>query len=187
MRARILAAALLGVSSWTRVEAQQARSSLEACLEAALAQKPGDILKMEIEIAGPSTEAGQPAKGTRLLEIETRGAEGDEWELTCDEKSGKIIETEREVKDPNDPAFKAKAKVTEQEARKTVLAAHAGEIVEVEYEIESSGAASYEFDVKDKAGKREVKMEVDAISGTMVEHRDELYQIGIEASAENGE
>lgn len=186
MRALTFSAALLGLTGWTSVEAQQAGGTLESCLQAALAQKPGDIVKMEILTAGSSTESGQPAKGTGLYEIETRGPDGKEWELTCDAKTGKIIEVEQEVADANDPAFKAKAKVTEEEARKTVLAAHGGEIVEVEYEIESSGAASYEFDVKPKSGKGELKMEVDATSGKMVEHRDEHYQIGIEASAENG-
>jgi uncharacterized membrane protein YkoI len=187
MRALAFGAALLGLTGWARVEAQQAGGPLESCLQAALGQKPGDIVKLEILTAGESTEAGQPAPGTRLYEIETRGPDGKEWELTCDMKTGRIIEVEQEVPDANDPAFKAKAKVSEAEARKTVLAAHGGEIVEVEYEIEASGAASYEFDLNSRSGTGELKMEVDATSGKMVEHREEHYQIGVEPSAEADE
>jgi uncharacterized membrane protein YkoI len=54
-----------------------------------------------------------------------------------------------------------------------------GEIVEVEYEIESNGNASYEFDIKTDKG--EVKLEVDATSGKIVEEKQtEIYQIGKE-------
>ncbi|WP_204369055.1 PepSY domain-containing protein [Methylocucumis oryzae] len=53
------------------------------------------------------------------------------------------------------------------------------EVVEVEYEIEPDGKASYEFDIKTKDGK-EMKVEVDATSGEIVEANSELYQVGKE-------
>ena len=69
--------------------------------------------------------------------------------------------------------------MSEADARKTALAAYPGDIVEVEYEIEPDGAASYEFDIKTKDGK-EFKVEVDATTGKIVEANQEFYQIGKE-------
>ena len=70
-------------------------------------------------------------------------------------------------------------KIGVEEARKVALEAHPGEVVELEYEIEADGAASYEFDIKTKEGK-EIKVEVDATSGKIVEANSEVYQIGKE-------
>ena len=86
---------------------------------------------------------------------------------------------EQEVRSANDPAFKAKAKITEAEAKNIALKAYPGEIKEVEYEIEPNGDASYEFDIITKDGK-EMKVEVDAATGKIVEASEELYQIGKE-------
>ena len=54
-----------------------------------------------------------------------------------------------------------------------------GKITDVEYEIESDGAASYEFLVIGKDGKN-YKIEVDATSGKISEVSQLLYQIGKE-------
>jgi len=89
-----------------------------------------------------------------VLELEVRGADGSEWEPTCDEKSGHIIEIEQEVGDATDPRFQGKVKIPEEMARKTTLAAHPGEIVEAEYD------------------------------GKIVARRDEHHQIGEKPSAE---
>jgi len=51
--------------------------------------------------------------------------------------------------------------------------------VETEYEIESDGNASYEFDIKTDKG--EIKLEVDAATGKIIEDKQkEYYQIGKE-------
>ena len=64
-------------------------------------------------------------------------------------------------------------------AQKTALKKYPGEIVETEYEIEPDGAASYEFDIKTRSGK-EMKVEVDATSGKIVEAGEEVWQRGSE-------
>jgi len=69
--------------------------------------------------------------------------------------------------------------VTEAEAKATALAAHPGTVVETEYEIEEDGKASYEFDILE-ADKEEIKVEVDATTGKIVEVSYENYQIGKE-------
>jgi uncharacterized membrane protein YkoI len=164
--------------------AQQQSGALQRCLEAALAEKKGEIVKLEVETTETSTESYNPPKGTSVFEIEIRTAEGEEWELTCEEATGKIVEIEREVPKPSHALFKPKAKVTEEAARKVALAAKPGKIVETEYEIEADGSATYEFDIEPAAGGDEWKVEVDASTGKVVETRLELYQIGEEPSSE---
>jgi uncharacterized membrane protein YkoI len=113
-----------------------------------------------------------------LYEFEIAGDDGARWELECDGYSGKITETEREVASPDDPLFAAQSRVGLDEARRVALERYPGEIVETEYEIESSGASSYEFDVRTADG-RELKLEVDAASGRVIDdEQEEFHQTG---------
>jgi uncharacterized membrane protein YkoI len=146
----------------------EAKVSLEKCLKIAASQKSGDIIKVEYKLV-----AGAPT-----YEFEIVTSDGRMWDIEVNTKTGKVVEVEEEVKSAQDPAFKAKSKVSEADAKKTALAAYNGEILETEYEIEPNGGASYEFDIKTAHG--EVKVEIDAESGKLVEHGDELYQIGKE-------
>ena len=93
-------------------------------------------------------------------------------------QTGKLIEEEEEV-DAKDPRFASKAKVSFDDAKKTALAAYPGEVVESETAIESNGDISYEFDIKTKDGK-EIEVDVDAVSGKIIETEEETYQIGID-------
>ena len=86
-------------------------------------------------------------------------------------------QVEEEVKADN--AKFASAKVSEEDAKATALAAHPGTIAETEYEVEPDGKASYEFDITSANGK-EYKVEVDATTGKIVEDNEEVYQIGKE-------
>lgn len=166
-----LAAVLLLGGSIGVAHAQypQTGFGMEHCLHAALTEKNGGVVKVELKI-----ENSIP---TYEFDIET--PDGKAWDIECNTQTGKIGEIEQEVNSADDPLFKAKLKVNEDQARKTALAAYPGEIVEVEYEIEADGAASYEFDIKDKDGK-EMKVEVDAATGKIVEANSELYQVGKE-------
>lgn len=151
-------------------KAAKAKADMETCMKAALAKRPGDVIKLE----------RKDERGTPVYEFEILAKDGLSWELECDANSGKITEEEQEVASPDDPLFKAKAKISLEQAKAIALKAAPGEIVETEYEIESNGAASYEFDIKTPAGG-EVKLEVDAASGNIVEDKEtELYQIGKE-------
>lgn len=142
---------------------------IEQCLHAALAEKNGGVVKVELKIE----------KEVPTYEFDIETPDGKAWDIECDTKTGKISEIEQEVLSPKDPLFKAKLKINEKAARKVALSAHPGKIVEVEYEIEPDGAASYEFDIKGNDGK-EMKIEVDASSGKIVEANAEVYQIGEE-------
>jgi uncharacterized membrane protein YkoI len=142
---------------------------LERCLGAALKEHAGTVVKLELKVE----------KGVPVYEFDIESQDGRAWDIECDATTGKIVEVEEEVASAADEKFAAKLKVSEEQARKTALARHPGEIEEVEYEIEPDGKASYEFDIVTSAGK-ERKVEVDATSGEIVEDNEEIYQIGEE-------
>lgn len=146
----------------------KSHDSLGKCISAALAKHDGTIVKVEFKAEGKSG----------VYEFDIESADGKAWDIECDAKSGKVTEVEEEVK-ADDAKFKAVAKVSEADAKATALVAHPGTVVETEYEIESDGKASYEFDIKTADGK-EYKVEVDATTGKIVEDNLEVYQIGKE-------
>lgn len=146
----------------------KSHDSLGKCVKAAFAKHEGNIVKVEFKAEG---KAG-------VYEFDIESADGTSWDIECHAKSGKVTEVEQEVK-ADDAKFTSVAKVSEADAKATALAAHAGTIVETEYEIESDGKASYEFDIKSADGN-EYKVEVDATTGKVVESNLEVYQIGKE-------
>lgn len=146
----------------------KAYDSLGKCVKAALSKHDGKIVKVELK-----SENKKP-----VYEFDIESADGTAWDVECDVKSSKIIEIEQEVK-AEDAKFKAIAKVSEADAKATALAAHPGTVVETEYELEPDGKASYEFDILE-ADKEEIKVEVDATTGKIVEVSYEVYQIGQE-------
>jgi uncharacterized membrane protein YkoI len=157
------------LSSAAVFNAQAADAGLEKCIAAVQGVKKGDMLKLEkLKVAGKL-----------LYELEVRDTEGKEWEFMCDAASGKITEQESEVGKADDEPFKSKMKVGEKEAADIALKAHPGKIQEVEYEIEDNGDPSYEFDIVDDKGI-ETKVEVDAVTGKIIETSTEDWEIGEE-------
>jgi len=147
------------------------KGGLEACLAAARTVKEGSFVKVEkLSVV----QGGEPA-----FEIEIRDRDGVEWELMCAARDARIYEIEREARNADDPAFKGKAKVSRQAAAATATAMFPGKIIETEFEIEANGDPSYEFDIVDSDG-REFKIEVDAVSGKIIEVSLEEWQIGEE-------
>ena len=146
----------------------KAFDSLGKCVKAALSKHDGKIVKVELK----------SEKKTPIYEFDIESADGTAWDVECDVKTSKITEVEQEVKADN-AKFKAAAKVSEADAKATALKAHPGTVVETEYELEDDGKASYEFDIME-ADKEEVKVEVDATTGKIVEVDYEVYQVGQE-------
>ncbi|MDP3875579.1 MAG: PepSY domain-containing protein [Methylobacter sp.] len=169
MKTTTLACALaLGLA--TSASAYAATQSVDSCIAAIQKQKRGKFIKLE-----KLNVAGKP-----FYEFEIKDDKGVEWEFMCDANSGKITETEREVVNADDEAFKKKAKITEKEAIDIVLKAHPGTVEEVEYEIEENGDASYEIDIVNDKGV-ETKVEVNAADGKIIEVSIEAWEIGEEA------
>lgn len=171
MRKIILAgvAMTVSLSAMADIKMPETKVTMETCLNAALAKHDGELTKLELKIENK----------VPTYEVEILAKDGKSWELECDANKGKITEEEQEVANADNPLFKEKAKITLDQAKEVALKAAHGEVVEVEYEIESNGNASYEFDIKTDKG--EVKLEVDATSGKVVEDKQtEIYQIGKE-------
>jgi uncharacterized membrane protein YkoI len=148
---------------------------LEGCLKEVRAIRPGDVVKVEY--------LGFTDEQKAAYEIEVRTDNGQEWEFECAARSGTILEFEQEVDSPTHELFKRHMKVSEDQARKIATELYPGEIVEVEYEIEANGDASYEFDIEDRWGV-EFKVEVDAATGAIVEVQIERWEIGAEDTAD---
>jgi uncharacterized membrane protein YkoI len=164
-------AALMGgsMAMAETVAIPKTKAGMETCLQAALARMSGDIIKVEFK----------QERETPIYEIEIAGKDKT-MEYECDANTGKITEEEQEVDSIDHALFKAKAKISLEQAKAIALKAHPGDIVEMEFEIESNGNASYEFDILQADGK-EVKMEIDAATGAIVEDGEhEIYQIGKE-------
>lgn len=171
---RLLSAASIGLCSVAL--AQQPRLpkngvTIETCILAAQAKHSGKMVKLDVKL-----ENKRP-----VYEFDIERIDGTVWDVECDGRSGKITEIEQEVKNADHPLFKAKMKVSLDEAKQIVLKSYPGAIndAEIEYEIEENGDASYEIDVLLKNGK-EMKVEIDAATGRIVEANEELYQIGTE-------
>lgn len=168
MNKKLLALLMAAAFAAPAYAADKHTGKMESCMKAALAKHAGAVISMEAEL-----ENGKPT-----YEFDIKGNDGKEWEVECDAKSGKVIEEEEEV-DAKDSRFTAKAKVSFEDAKKTALAAHPGEVIEHETSIESDGSISFEFDIKTKDGK-EVEVEVDAVTGKIIETEEEAYQIGLD-------
>ncbi len=152
--------------------AEEIRSSdqeLDRCLQNVKARQSGYFIKVE----------KLKFQGKGVFELEIAEPNKGEWEFLCEAKTGQVIEQEGEAQHANDPAFKKNARVTEQEAAKIALKAVPGKIKEVEYELESNGGSSYEFDIISDKGI-ETKVEVDAANGKIIETAYEDWEIGEE-------
>lgn len=112
----------------------------------------------------PAELPGAP-KGTPFLQFQVRNADGSVWEIVCNGETGDVVDVEREVSSARDPLFQRLAKISEADARKTALRVEPGEIVGVEYEVESDGTPTYEFDLQPASGKAGMLVEVNATTG----------------------
>jgi uncharacterized membrane protein YkoI len=170
MKTNVLWTAMIATTGLVAAGVQaEPNVGIDACIATVGAKHPGKIVKVERKI-----EKGEP-----IYEFDVHGTNGKMYDIECSAKTGQITEVEEEVETPDHPAFKPKVKVTLEQAKQTALKQHPGEITEIEYEVESDGSASYEFDIVGKDGK-EIKVEVDATTGAIVEANEELWQIGIE-------
>ncbi len=141
--------------------------SMETCLAAALDRYPGTVKELEFGL-----EDGVPH-----YEFEILTADGRETEVECSAMTGKIVEVEWENQNMDLDAFLEKAKFSPGQARKIALRRVPGKIIKMDLETTSTGAMSYEFEVRTRDGK-DVDVEVDAMSGKVTETETGIYEIG---------
>lgn len=172
---RLLAGGLFIGFSTTLTAAELAAGSvrLETCLQTALEQRPGQVIKLEMK----------RQRGVLVYEFDIRDFNGLDWDLECSAETGEILEIEQEVATPNHPDFAARQRISEYQARQRALQVYPGEITELEYEIEASGRPVFEFDIYQADGKT-IKAEIDAgsepDSDAIHEVSEQLWQIGYE-------
>lgn len=146
-----------------------AEASLQDCLHAVSAIRPGKFVKVEY--------LGVTDERQAAFEIEVKPVAGRRWEFECGTRSGAILEMEQEVDAPSDPLFKNSMKVDEQQAVTTATALYPGKVTEVEYEIDVNGSPRYEIDIVD-LDSIQMKIEVSAVTGKIEEVQIELWEIG---------
>ncbi len=145
----------------------QTNVSMETCLSAALERSPGKVKELEFGL-----EDGVPH-----YEFEILTADGRETEVECSAMTGEIVEVEWENENMDLDAFLENSKVSPAQARKIALRRVPGKIVKMDLETTSTGVMSYEFEVRTRDGK-DVSVEVDAMSGKVIEVEVEIYEIG---------
>lgn len=166
---KMLFAGVFMVLNVVTLSAAAAENGLDQCIAAAQKQQAGAIIRVEkLNVAAKT-----------FYELEVLDGNKVQWELMCDAVKGKITEVEHEVTSIDSDEFKKNLKVSEADAKAIALKAHPGNIEEIEYEIEANGDASYEFDIV-SAKNIEIKVEVDAASGKIIETATELWEIGAE-------
>lgn len=165
---KLLVPALIPVMGLTVSNTAVADShTLDNCIKAVKAAQAGDIVKLE----------SLNAEGRTLFEFEVQDENGFEWELMCDPAQGKVIELESEAFSPASSRFTAK--IPEDDALRIALKRFPGVVEEVEYEVEENGSPTYEIDIIGKSGV-ETKVEVDGMTGKILEVYTENWEIGVE-------
>ena len=143
-------------------------SDIDKCYMNAVEKYPGHVLSMESEIE----------KDRLIYEFDIMTKDGREVEVECDVKNHTLHDFEVEYK-KGDKKFAAAAKITESEAEKIALKQYNGKIVDREYAMEN-GKPVYEFDIYVAKKGHEYEVEVDAVTGEILEVEMELYDIGSE-------
>ena len=139
---------------------------LGACVSAGLAAHPGKAISVRYEVED----------GNHQYEVDIKGNDSKHWEVECDARTWKLLQTEREVA-PGDREFASRAKLRLDAALKTALDRYPGTVVKFEYEIENGGSVAYEFDIRRADGKL-LEVEVDAVTGKLSSPEEVLWQIG---------
>ena len=141
--------------------------SMEQCMFAALGAYPGEAVEVELEL-----EDGSPRYDFEIVD-----ADGRKAEVECDALTGKVVEIEWEDDNMDVDAFLERATVTLSQARKIALRRVPGKVVDISLETASTGEISYEFDVLTSDGTQ-LDVEVDAVSGAIVEVERDIYELG---------
>ena len=154
--------------SKAKVSIKDKMTDVDKCVSAVVSKYPGHILSMEAEI-----------ENDRLIyEFDIKTKAGPEIEIECDAIKHTLHDYEVELSG-NDPKFTGAVKISEQEAKDIALAKYNGKVVDIEYSMEDNNPA-YEFDIYIKDKGHEFEVEVDGVTGKILETEIEIYDIGAE-------
>jgi uncharacterized membrane protein YkoI len=143
----------------------QCQVTMEQCMSQVVSRVHGDVLIVEF----------LTSEGVPVYEFEVKMKDGTVWNVECNGLTGCIIDFSRHVS-ADDPLFKSKAKISQQEAEKIALSFIPGKVDHREIYIEG-GKPIYEFDINPSHGG-EFKVEVEADTGTIDVVEPEYWEIG---------
>jgi uncharacterized membrane protein YkoI len=181
----LAAVAGIGVIAFPPAQARDTfRSSpFHRCAMAALAVKPGEVVKAEQYVY----------EGRQGYEIDILGNDSTRWELTCDLATIKIVNVQAETGNNDRPTAQPYAstgqqstaqpaaggpgvqvispqpifKVSEERAKQIALGQYPGQLTQVVYEY-SNGRPGYEIHIRSPQGTR-IEVEIDGITGEVIE------------------
>lgn len=139
---------------------------MEKCMAAATRVISGQVAIVEFK-----SQDGYP-----VYEFEIKAKDGTLWNVEVNAKTGHVVEIEKQVK-PEDPVFRAQAKITQKQAEVLALEFMPGKVDRREYIIEPDGVAVYEFDIQSVYGC-EFKVEVEAETGKIHRINPVYWEIG---------
>lgn len=142
---------------------------VETCLRKSYKEIEGKAIKLEFKL-----EKDIPVYEFKILSSKDKFI----FNVECNAKSGEIIEIEREV-NKNNKEFLEASKISVSQARMIALKAYPGKVISEEREIGINSSYTYQFDIKTDKGY-EIKIDVNAITGNIVEANIEIYEIGVE-------
>jgi uncharacterized membrane protein YkoI len=141
-------------------------TDLDKCFIAAHQKYEGHIVSLEREV-----EDGKP-----IYEFDIKTKDGKRVEIECNPNTGELSDEEFEV-DKNDKKFKQAVKISAKEAEKIALENTPGKVVEREYAFEGDTPV-YEFDIYSKDKGHEIEVEINGLTGEIMETEIEIYDIG---------
>ena len=141
-------------------------TDLDKCFIAAHQKYEGHIIALEREV-----EDGKP-----VYEFDIQTKDGKRVEVECNPLTAELYDEEVEVK-KNDKTFKKAVKISAKEAEKIALENTPGKVVEREYGFEGDTPV-YEFDIYSKDKGHEIEVEINGLTGEVMESEIEIYDIG---------
>lgn len=142
-------------------------SDLDKCFLAAQQKYGGHIVSLEREIEN----------GEAVYELDIKTKDGREIEVECMLNTTELsVEEEIEVA-KDDPKFLNAVKISAQEAEKIALDNTPGKVTEREYAFEGD-IPVYEFDIYSEKLGHEVEIEINGLTGEIMETEIEIYDIG---------
>ena len=157
-------------------EPQVPTTGFAGCATKVLAKYPGFLL---------SVEAEGNNKGEFFYEFDvfmkdrSNPRNSKEIEVECNPKTVELTDAEEEV-NITDERFKKLSKISKNQAEKIASGNIAGKIVDREYAIED-GKPVYEFDIYNGKTKKEIEIEIDGITGKVLEKEFEYFEVGVDS------
>lgn len=167
--AALISFSSLGMAVHTEEEiAKSLTSGLDKCFMAVNKKYSGNIVSLEREV-----EDGQA-----IYELDVKTKDGKELEIECNVATTELSDEEVEVA-ADDKAFVGAVKISAEEAEKIALENTPGKVVEREYAFEGD-LPVYEFDIYSEKIGHEVEVEINGVTGEIMETEVEIYDIGMD-------